>query len=317
MPSRTQSSPSRCARVRMPAGLEPWSASVSPKQPMASPAAIRGSHSCFCSSLPKWWIANIASEPCTETSDRSPESPASSSRQASPYAVGRRAGAAVALQVHAEHARARRAPWPGRGPAAGRPPTSDPPRGGSGRRRTCGRRPAGRAPPHRRGRRCRRARAGSGCGTTSAYLGSRSASGWGPPDRPTGSAPGHDEVGQAVVDRLLRGEDLVPVHVGPQRSTSWGTCRARTSSTWLRIRSISAAWRVRSETVPCVPPAAGWPSRTRACSRTKRRPGLPAGQQDRRRRRRLPDAERRDRRGDEAHRVVDGHERGERAARGS
>ena len=46
--------------------------------------AILGSHSCFCSSLPQRWIANIASEPCTETKDRIPESEASSSRQASP-----------------------------------------------------------------------------------------------------------------------------------------------------------------------------------------------------------------------------------------
>ena len=71
----------------MPAGLEPKSGSVRPKHPIASPAAIRGSHSCFCSSEPCFQIANIASEPWTLTSERSPESPASSSRQASPYAV--------------------------------------------------------------------------------------------------------------------------------------------------------------------------------------------------------------------------------------
>ena len=41
-PSRTQSAPSRRARVRIPPGSEPWSGSVSPKQPMASPAAMRG-----------------------------------------------------------------------------------------------------------------------------------------------------------------------------------------------------------------------------------------------------------------------------------
>ena len=87
VPSSTQSSPSRRARVRMPAGLEPKSGSVSPKQPIASPAAIRGSHSCFCSSEPCFQIANIASDPCTDTSDRMPESPASSSMQVSPYAV--------------------------------------------------------------------------------------------------------------------------------------------------------------------------------------------------------------------------------------
>ena len=52
VPSSTQSSPSRRARVRIEAGSEPWSGSVRPKQPIASPAAIGGSHSCFCSSLP-------------------------------------------------------------------------------------------------------------------------------------------------------------------------------------------------------------------------------------------------------------------------
>ena len=83
-PSRTQSSPSRRARVRIEAGSEPWSGSVSPKQPIASPAAIRGSHSCLCSSVPQRRIANIASEPCTDTRLRTPESVASSSRQARP-----------------------------------------------------------------------------------------------------------------------------------------------------------------------------------------------------------------------------------------
>jgi hypothetical protein len=83
-PSRTQSDPSRRARVRMPAGSEPWSGSVSPKQPIASPAAIRGSHCCFCASEPCFQMAYMAREPCTETRDRMPESAASSSRQARP-----------------------------------------------------------------------------------------------------------------------------------------------------------------------------------------------------------------------------------------
>ena len=52
LPLRTQSSPSRTARVRIEPGSEPESGSVRPKQPIASPAAMRGSHSCFCSSLP-------------------------------------------------------------------------------------------------------------------------------------------------------------------------------------------------------------------------------------------------------------------------
>ena len=62
-----------------PPGSEPASGSVSPKQPIASPAAIAGSQRCFCSSEPKRRIANIASDPWTETSERIPASPASSS----------------------------------------------------------------------------------------------------------------------------------------------------------------------------------------------------------------------------------------------
>ena len=83
-PSMTQSSPSRLARVAMPDGSEPWSGSVSPKQPIASPVAIRGSHSCFCSSLPCFQMAYIASDPCTDTRLRTPLSSASSSWQAIP-----------------------------------------------------------------------------------------------------------------------------------------------------------------------------------------------------------------------------------------
>ncbi len=49
-PLSTQSPPgSRLAYVRMEAGSEPWSGSVSPKHPMTSPAAMRGSQFCFCS----------------------------------------------------------------------------------------------------------------------------------------------------------------------------------------------------------------------------------------------------------------------------
>ena len=84
VPLRIQSSPSRLARVRMFAGSEPKSGSVSPKHPTASPAAIRGSHSSFCSSEPNFQIGNIAREPCTETRLRMPLSPASSSRTATP-----------------------------------------------------------------------------------------------------------------------------------------------------------------------------------------------------------------------------------------
>ena len=83
-PLRIQSSPSRRARVFIEDGSEPASGSVSPKQPMISPAAMPGSHWFFCSSEPLFQIENIASEPCTETSERMPESAASSSRQARP-----------------------------------------------------------------------------------------------------------------------------------------------------------------------------------------------------------------------------------------
>jgi hypothetical protein len=64
-PSRTQSEPSRRARVDLDPGSEPKPGSVGPKQPIAPPAAIRG----------------------TEARERSPESVASISRQATPYSV--------------------------------------------------------------------------------------------------------------------------------------------------------------------------------------------------------------------------------------
>ena len=83
-PLSTQSEPSRRARVFMAPGSDPTSGSVRPKQPSSSPAAMPGSHRCFCSSEPKLQMANIASDPCTETMDRRPESAASSSVQASP-----------------------------------------------------------------------------------------------------------------------------------------------------------------------------------------------------------------------------------------
>jgi hypothetical protein len=83
-PLRIQSDPSRRARVVIEAGSEPASGSVRPKQPSSSPAAMPGSHCCFCSSEPNRQIANMASDPCTDTIDRMPESAASSSVHASP-----------------------------------------------------------------------------------------------------------------------------------------------------------------------------------------------------------------------------------------
>ena len=84
VPVRIQSSLSRRANVRMCAGSLPKSGSVRPKHPRASPAAIRGSHCCFCSSDPYFQMGNMASEPCTEMKLRKPLSPASSSMQARP-----------------------------------------------------------------------------------------------------------------------------------------------------------------------------------------------------------------------------------------
>ena len=103
-PLRIQSVPSCFAWVRIEAGSEPESASVRPNDPNTSPVAIRGSHVCFCSSEPNFQIGNIASEPCTETNERMPESPASNSRQARPYGGVRGSCAAVSLEVHAKHA---------------------------------------------------------------------------------------------------------------------------------------------------------------------------------------------------------------------
>ena len=52
VPSRTNSSPSIRAVVLSDDGSEPASGSVSPNEAMTSPDAMRGSHCCFCSSVP-------------------------------------------------------------------------------------------------------------------------------------------------------------------------------------------------------------------------------------------------------------------------
>ena len=84
-PESTQSEPSRLAAVRIPPGSLPASGSVRPKHPTTSPAAMRGSHSFFCSSLPNLQMGHMARDPWTEMKERNPASPASSSMQASPY----------------------------------------------------------------------------------------------------------------------------------------------------------------------------------------------------------------------------------------
>ncbi len=78
-PFRTHDEPSRRAVVRIPAGFDPKSGSVSPKHPMALPEASAGSQRSFCSWEPNAQIGNITSELCTDTRLRSPESPRSSS----------------------------------------------------------------------------------------------------------------------------------------------------------------------------------------------------------------------------------------------
>ena len=87
VPFRIQSSPSFFADVRIEPGSLPESGSERPKHAIASPLAIFGSHSFFCSSLPNAWIACPQSELCTDTNDRRPLSPASISSSTSPYAT--------------------------------------------------------------------------------------------------------------------------------------------------------------------------------------------------------------------------------------
>ena len=75
VPLRIQSSPSRRARVRIAPGSEPEVGLGQAEAADRLARAIRGSHSCFCSSEPQRRIANIASEPCTETRLRTPGRP--------------------------------------------------------------------------------------------------------------------------------------------------------------------------------------------------------------------------------------------------
>jgi hypothetical protein len=84
--------------VRISAGSEPPCDSVRPKQPMTSPRAMRGSHFCFCASLPKAKIACMHRLDCTDTKLRSALSPRSSLAAHQTVAHGIQAGAAVALQ---------------------------------------------------------------------------------------------------------------------------------------------------------------------------------------------------------------------------
>ena len=61
VPSITQSSPSRTARVRIPPGSEPASGSESANAGVHSPEAHRGRNRCFSSSEPKSLIGSVPS----------------------------------------------------------------------------------------------------------------------------------------------------------------------------------------------------------------------------------------------------------------
>ena len=51
-------------------GSEPESGSVRPKQPTASPVARRGSHFCFCASVPYASMGYITKLDCTLIAER-------------------------------------------------------------------------------------------------------------------------------------------------------------------------------------------------------------------------------------------------------
>ena len=63
----------------MPPGLEPKSGSVRPKHPIASAFASFGIQRSFCSLEPKAKIGYMTRADWTDTKERSPESPRSSS----------------------------------------------------------------------------------------------------------------------------------------------------------------------------------------------------------------------------------------------
>ncbi len=69
-PLRTKPPGAGLAVVRIEAGSEPPSASVSPKQPTISPLAMPGNHRRRCSSEPNAWIGYITSEDCTLMAER-------------------------------------------------------------------------------------------------------------------------------------------------------------------------------------------------------------------------------------------------------
>jgi hypothetical protein len=102
-PLMIQSEPSRRAWVRIEDGSEPESGSVRPKHPITSPEAIRGSHSCFCSSEPNFQIGNIASDPCTDT-NADPRVARLQFEAGEAVGGAGGPGTAVSLQVHPQQA---------------------------------------------------------------------------------------------------------------------------------------------------------------------------------------------------------------------
>ena len=76
------------AVARRSAGFDPWSGSVSPKQPSTSPVAIAGSHRCFCSSVPHRAIDPATRPRCTDMIERTLASPRLSSSMKRQYVSG-------------------------------------------------------------------------------------------------------------------------------------------------------------------------------------------------------------------------------------
>ena len=107
-PSRIQPAPSpvpSCrAKVVIDDGSEPAVGSVSAKQPITSPAAIRGSHSCFWSSEPHLWIARHGQRSLDGDERADPGIAGLQLHGGQAVFDGGAARAAVALQVHAQHA---------------------------------------------------------------------------------------------------------------------------------------------------------------------------------------------------------------------
>ncbi len=85
-PLITHSSPSRTAVVRVPPASEPAPGSVRPNAPRTSPAHSRGSHSRFCSSVPKRWTGMAPSETPASRVMATEESTRASSSRAIPRA---------------------------------------------------------------------------------------------------------------------------------------------------------------------------------------------------------------------------------------